>query len=47
MDKKVIRRWEIGSALLVLAVGAALHFLFAWSGYWRPIAWLAPVNESV
>lgn len=47
MDKKTIQRWEIASAVFVLLAGSALHFLFEWSGYWRPIAWLAPVNESV
>jgi hypothetical protein len=47
MDKKLIRWWEIASALFVLLAGSALHFVFAWSGYWQPIAWLAPVNESV
>jgi hypothetical protein len=47
MDKKVIQWWEIASALFVLLAGSALHFVFEWSGYSRPIAWLAPVNESV
>ena len=31
----------------VVAMGTALHFVFAWSGYWTPIAMVAPVNESV
>ncbi len=31
----------------VVAMGIALHFLFAWSGHWTPIALVAPVNESV
>jgi len=36
----------LGIAFIFLA-GSAWHFLFEWLGYWRPIAWLAPVNESV
>ena len=31
----------------VVAMGTALHFVCAWSGYWTPIAVVAPVNESV
>lgn len=23
-----------------------MHFLFEWSGYWKPIAWFAAINES-
>ena len=39
--------WEmVGIAFIVLA-GSALHFAFAWSGYWKPVAIIAAVNESV
>jgi hypothetical protein len=34
-------------AIVIILVGSALHFAFAWSGYWRPMAVVAPVNESV
>jgi hypothetical protein len=42
-----IRNWELAGLVAICGVGSAWHFLFGWSGYWRPIAWLAPVNESV
>ena len=31
----------------IVIVGSLLHFTFAWSGYWPPIALIAAVNESV
>jgi len=42
-----IRRWELAGAIFIILVGSALHFAFARSGYWRPMAVVAPVNESV
>lgn len=42
-----LRRWETAGVVFILLAGSALHFAFEWSGYWRPIAWLAEVNESV
>jgi hypothetical protein len=45
--RRAVRRWELTGAIFIILVGAALHFAFAWSGYWRPIAVVAPVNESV
>ena len=44
--KKSIQRWEIAGILFIVAFGASLHFLFEWSGYWRPMAIIAAVNES-
>ena len=43
---KLARNWELLGVVVILLTGSALHFLFAWSGYWKPIAWLAAVNES-
>ena len=40
-------RWELLGIPFVILAGTALHFAFAWSGYWKPMALLAPVNESV
>jgi len=39
--------WELVGAAFIVIVGSALHFAFAWSGYWRPVALIAAVNESV
>ncbi len=47
MNRKSVKSWEIPGVFFIIFVGSALHFVFAWSGYWRPIAWLAAVNESV
>lgn len=47
MVQRSLRRWETAGVAFILLVGSALHFAFEWSGYWRPIAWLAAVNESV
>jgi hypothetical protein len=47
MSKQHVKIWEISGGVGMVLAGSALHFVFAWTGYWRPIAWLAPVNESV
>jgi len=44
--RKTIALWEAGGASFIILAGSALHFVFDWSGGWRPIAWLAAVNES-
>jgi hypothetical protein len=45
--RRAIWRWTwVGVPVLVVA-GSALHFLFAWTGEARAVAWLAAVNESV
>jgi hypothetical protein len=31
----------------IVALGSALHFAFAWAGYWPPVALVAAVNESI
>ena len=31
----------------IMVSGSALHFAFAWSGHWKPVAIVAAVNESV
>ena len=49
-EEKVQRRqvliWELAGILLIVLAGAALHFLFAWTNYWQPVAIIAAVNES-
>ena len=42
-----IRSFVALEALLVFGIGAAAHFLFDAIGRWPPLAWLAPVNESL
>jgi hypothetical protein len=42
-----ILKWEVAGIPFVVLLGSALHFAFAWSGYWRPLAIVAAVNESV
>lgn len=46
MTRRLIRLEVLGIPVIV-ALGTALHFGFAWSGYWTPMAVVAPVNESV
>jgi hypothetical protein len=43
---KLARTWELLGVVIIFSAGAALHFAFEWSGYWKPIAWFVPVNES-
>ncbi len=39
--------WEGTGALFIIIVGSLLHFTFAWSGNWYPLALVSAVNESV
>jgi hypothetical protein len=39
--------WAVGGTLFISIVGSALHFAFAWSGNWLPVAMFAAVNESI
>lgn len=40
-------RLELFGIVPIVLLGSALHFAFAWSGGWRPLAIVAAVNESV
>ena len=42
-----ILRWEITGAIFIIVIGLALHFVFSWTGGWRPVAVVAAVNESI
>ncbi|MFX1490436.1 MAG: DUF6512 family protein [Promethearchaeota archaeon] len=46
MKNKVLV-WEILGAAFIIILGSLFHFVFEWTGYWEPIAWFFPVNESV
>jgi len=41
-----IKKFEIWSAVFTIIVGSLLHFVFAWSHEWKPLAIFAAVNES-
>jgi hypothetical protein len=45
-SKKLVRTWELLGVVVIFFAGAALHFAFEWSGYWKPIAWFVAINES-
>lgn len=45
-QRRKVLAWELTGILLIVLAGSALHFLFAWTGYWRPAAIIAGVNES-
>lgn len=38
---------EIGGGIFILLIGSALHFTFELANFWKPIAVIAPVNESI
>lgn len=44
--RRDLLKWEIIGTLFIITLGALLHFVFAWSGYFRPLALIAAVNES-
>jgi len=46
MDRSILK-WEVAGIPFVVILGSVLHFAFAWSGYLRPLALVAAVNESV
>ena len=39
--------WEMAGAVFIILAGSALHFVYGWSGEWRPVALIAAVNESI
>jgi hypothetical protein len=45
--KKQLIRWEVVSLLWIVLVGGFMHSVYKLSGYWQPIALIAPVNESI
>lgn len=46
-SKTRIALWEVLCVIWIAVAGSALHFAFELSEYWRPIAILAAVNESI
>lgn len=45
MSPKLLR-WEIIGIIVIILAGSALHFVFAWTGRFTPVALFAAVNES-
>jgi hypothetical protein len=45
MNRRIIE-WEVAGVFFVLIVGSLLHFAFELSGFWKPVALIASVNES-
>lgn len=45
--KKYLMNWEIIGTIIIIIMGTLLHFTFEWFNYWRPIALISAVNESV
>jgi len=39
--------WEGAGAVFACSAGSALHYVYAWSGEWPPVAIIAAINESV
>jgi hypothetical protein len=47
LSKRRILIWEIIGICVIIIAGGPLHSLFEASGYWRPVALIAAVNESI
>ena len=41
-----VRQWEIAGHFLVIVAGAALHFVYNWTGKSIVVSAFVPVNES-
>jgi hypothetical protein len=46
MMEKQLFKWEFIGFLVTFGIGAALHFVFGWTGNWPPAALFGAVNES-
>jgi len=47
MERKKVLRWEMFGILFISLAGSFLHFTFELSGFWKPLAVISAVNESV
>ena len=45
--KKRLLVWETSGVLFIAVFGTSLHFAFELSNFWKPVAIIAAVNESV
>jgi large-conductance mechanosensitive channel len=46
MLKSRLLKWEVFGFLFISGLGSAHHYTYTWLGAWRPLALIAPVNES-
>jgi hypothetical protein len=37
----------VGGIPCIFFTGCMLHFLYRWTGFWPPVAWLTAVNDSL
>lgn len=47
MERKRVLKWEMFGILFITLAGSLLHFTFELSGFWKPMAVISAVNESV
>jgi hypothetical protein len=45
--KKRLLVWETSGVLFIAVFGTSLHFAFELSNFWKPVAIIAAVNESI
>ncbi|MGD8487043.1 MAG: DUF6512 family protein [Chloroflexota bacterium] len=46
VDRRAVILWEVATFVVVMIGASALHLAFELSGFWRPLAVVASVNES-
>src|SRR6056297_1704886 len=46
MKDKVLK-WQLGGFFFIISAGALFHYVFEWTDFYVPTAWLFAVNESV
>ncbi|MGE5379465.1 MAG: DUF6512 family protein [Methylocystaceae bacterium] len=44
--RRSLLKWEIAGVIIIIAMGVMLHFIYDWSGGFKPLALVAAVNES-
>jgi len=44
--RPILFKWELAGTIVIIAMGVLLHFVFEWSGCYKPLALIAAVNES-
>lgn len=45
--RNLTAKWEFTGAVIIILLGIIFHFVYDWSCQWKPVALVAPVNESV
>lgn len=45
--EKIILNCEVIGAIVIFILGTVFHFVFKWSGRFRPLGFIFPVSESV